>query len=169
MLGLAEGQANRFMIHGGTRAFGAAYKIRDVVVQNSRPQGSTFVTLQKLGTSLDFQGAVRGMRGRAGNTKAPALMEAWAGTIHYPKARAPSDGALGALDRGIQPDNTPWKETGRTRLEFSALLEVKLLPLSMPSNGFPCAWHDMLGNRCSENTGGRMKIAAALAAALEEV
>jgi len=68
MLGLAEGQANRLMIHGGMRAFGAAFKIRDVVVQNSRPQRSTFVTL-----SLDFQGAVRGgMRGRAGNKKALA-------------------------------------------------------------------------------------------------
>src|SRR5271157_1851810 len=85
MLGLAEGQANRLMIHGGTRAFGAAYKIRDVVVQNSRPQGSTFVTLQKLGTSLDFQGAVRGMRGRAGNTKAPARMT---GGLHRGKIRS---------------------------------------------------------------------------------
>jgi hypothetical protein len=34
---------------------------------------------------------------------------------------------LGDLDRGIQPENTPWKETGRTRLEFSALLDTKLL------------------------------------------
>ena len=34
------------------------------------------------------------------------------------------------------------------------------MPLSMPSNGFSCALPDMLGNRCGENTRGRMKIAS---------
>ena len=72
------------------------------------------------------------------------------------KARAPSDWKLGAFDRGISPDNTPWKETGRTRLKLNALLEVKVLPLSVPSNGFPCARPDILGNRCRESTRGRM-------------
>ena len=38
--------------------------------------------------------------------------------------------------------------------EFGALLEVKLLPLSMPGNGIPHVWAEMLGNRCRENTRG---------------
>jgi hypothetical protein len=36
--------------------------------------------------------------------------------------------------------------------ECDALLEMKLVPLSMLSNGFPCARPDIPGNRCREST-----------------
>jgi hypothetical protein len=50
-----------------------------------------------------------------------------AAALAIKKANAPSDAALGALYREIYLGNRSWNETGRTCLEFSALLDVKIL------------------------------------------
>jgi hypothetical protein len=54
-------------------------------------------------------------------------IESLAAAFTIKKANAPSDAALGALYREIYPGNRSWNETGRTCLEFSALLDVKIL------------------------------------------
>jgi hypothetical protein len=74
-----------------------------------------------------------------------------------PKARTPSDErARGFFGSENIPRQHVLEGTGRARFASGTLLEMTLLPLSMPSNGFSRARAEMLGNRCGENTRGRM-------------
>ena len=70
---------------------------------------------------------------------------------YYSNEKAPSDATLGAvIGKYIQAIG--FGKLPAERADFDALLEVKLLPLSMPSNGFPCARPDIPGTWCSEST-----------------
>jgi hypothetical protein len=57
-------------------------------------------------------------------------------SFFHQNANAPSDAALGALYREIYPGNRSWNKTGRTYLEFNALLNMKILSGLSPRNCF---------------------------------
>jgi len=88
----------------------------------------------------------------------PEAVTCWTVSPVALKAKAPSDGALGALNRGISPDNTPWKETGRTRLEFGALLEVSYYRYRCQATAFRVQGLTFQGIGAMESTSGRMRL-----------